>query len=134
MRATDRLQYEKREGKISYKHNNIKLTNLEGVISEMSKIAVTSLGGPQFSSLWYGLGWERKKKKTELTQFLSYSMFFINVYSLPSKSRSLQVSILGGAELIPVSSWLFSCLRSFAWTVSLLENFYPALSGFWTVV
>ena len=51
MGATDRLQYEKREGKISYKHNNIKLTNLEGVISEMSKIAVTSLGGPQFSYL-----------------------------------------------------------------------------------
>ena len=44
MRATDRIQYEKREGKISYKQNNIKLTNLEGVISEMSKIAVTSLG------------------------------------------------------------------------------------------
>ena len=44
MSATDRIQYEKREGKISYKQNNIKLTNLEGVISEMSKIAVTSLG------------------------------------------------------------------------------------------
>ena len=44
MRATDRIQYEKREGKISYKHNNIKLINLEGVILEMSKIAVTSLG------------------------------------------------------------------------------------------
>lgn len=35
MRATDRIQYEKREGKISsYKHNNIKIINLEGVISE----------------------------------------------------------------------------------------------------
>lgn len=44
MRAADRIQYAKREGKISYKHNNMKLTNLEGVVSEMSKIAVTSLG------------------------------------------------------------------------------------------
>ena len=44
MRAIDRIQYEKMEGKISYKQNNIKLTNLEGVISEMSKIAVISLG------------------------------------------------------------------------------------------
>ena len=43
MRAIDRIQYEKMEGKISYKQNNIKLTNLEGVISEMSKIAVISL-------------------------------------------------------------------------------------------
>lgn len=73
-------------------HINITITNLEGVVSEMSKIAVTSLG---LSFLICDMVLVGRKNKTELTQFLSYSMFFINAYSLPSKSRSLQVSILG---------------------------------------
>lgn len=46
MRASDRIQYKNKGKKIAYKHkNNIKkVTTREGVIPEMSKIALTSVG------------------------------------------------------------------------------------------